>query len=345
MPRQARIDAPGALHHIVMRGIEHREIFEDNRDREDFLERLSRLLKGTLTPCYAWALMTTHVHLLLRTGTVPITSIMRRLLTGYAVKFNRRHHRCGHLFQNRYKSILCEEDGYLKQLVAYIHLNPFRAGIVADFAELEVFPFTGHSALMGKTDRSWQDTEYVLTLFGRTVSEARQNLQRHVLKWSGKGRCPELTGGGLIRSAGGWRAVKEAYRDGIRLAGDERILGSSEFVETTLKQAGETYDRRMRLQSAGMTLSGVIVAVCRYLNINEKELAGPTRRPKIASARALVGYIATRELSISGSEVARRLNVDRSAISRAVQRAANDADLIAAAGTILGPLEHEINQH
>jgi len=289
--------------------------------------------------------MTTHVHLLLRTGNVPITSIMRRLLTGYAVKFNRRHHRCGHLFQNRYKSILCEEDGYLKQLVAYIHLNPFRAGIVADFAELKVFPFTGHSALMGKRVRPWQDTEYVLTLFGRTVSEARQNLQRHVLKWSGKGRCPELTGGGLIRSAGGWRAVREAYRDGIRLAGDERILGSSEFVETTLKQAGETYDRRMRLQSAGMNLSGVIAAVCRYLNINEKELAGPTRRPKIASGRALVGYIATRELSISGSEVARRLNVDRSAISRAVQRAANDADLIAAAGTILWPLEHEINQH
>ena len=98
-------------------------------------------------------------------------------------------------------------------------------------------------------------------------------------------------------------------------------------------------DREMRIQSAGMDLSGVIAAVCRYLNIDEKELAGPTRRPKIASARALVGYIATRELSISGSEVARRLNVDRSAISRAVQRAGNDADLIAAAGTILEPLE------
>jgi len=339
MPCQARIDAPGALHHILIRGIEQRGIFEDDKDREDFLERLSKLLQEMVTPCYAWALMTNHVHLLLRTGTVPIASIMRRLLTGYAVRFNRRHRRYGHLFQNRYKSILCEEDGYLKQLVAYIHLNPFRAGIVADIAALKVYPFTGHSALMGKRVRPWQDTAYVLTLFGRTISEARRNLQKHVLKWSAKGRCPELTGGGLVRSAGGWRAVKEAYRDGIRLAGDERILGSSEFVETTLKQAGEAYDRRMRIQSAGMDLSGVIAAVCRYLNIDEKELAGPTRRPKIASARALVGYIATRELSISGSEVARRLNVDRSAISRAVQRAGNDADLIAAAGTILEPLE------
>ncbi|MBW1776747.1 MAG: transposase [Deltaproteobacteria bacterium] len=339
MPRQARIDAPGALHHILTRGIEQRKIFEDDKDREDFLERLSRLVQEMGTVCYGWALMTNHVHLLLRTGTAPIASLMRRLLTGYAVRFNRRHRRYGHLFQNRYKSILCEEDSYLKQLVAYIHLNPFRAGIVADVATLKVYPFTGHSALMGKKDRPWQDTEYVLTLFGKTVSEARQNLQRHMVKWSAKGRCPELTGGGLVRSAGGWRAVKEAYRDGIRLAGDERILGSSEFVETTLKRAGEAYDRRTRIQSAGMDLSGVIMAVCRYFKIEEKELASPTRRLKIARARALVGYIATRELSISGSEVARRLNVDRSAISRAVQRAENDANLIAAAGTILQPLD------
>ena len=91
MPRQARIDAPSTLHHILIRGIEQRGIFEDNKDREDFLERLSKLLQELLTPCYAWALMTNHVNLLLRTGTVPITSVMRQLLTGYAVRFNRRH--------------------------------------------------------------------------------------------------------------------------------------------------------------------------------------------------------------------------------------------------------------
>ena len=118
MPRRARIDAPGALHHIVIRGIEGKAIFKDDTDREDFIERLSSLLQETATPCYAWALMTNHVHLLLRTGSVPIASIMRRLLTGYAVRFNRKHRRHGHLFQNRYKSILCEEDRYLKQLVA-----------------------------------------------------------------------------------------------------------------------------------------------------------------------------------------------------------------------------------
>jgi putative transposase len=90
-----------------------------------------------------------HAHLLLRTGNCPIASSMRRLLTGYAVRFNRRHCRHGRLFQNRYKSILCEEDAYLGQLVAYIYLNPLRAGIVDDLAALKAYPFTGHSALMG----------------------------------------------------------------------------------------------------------------------------------------------------------------------------------------------------
>ncbi len=115
MPRKARIDAPGALHHIIVRGIEQRQIFRDDRDRDQFIQRLSDVLTETDTPCYAWALMPNHVHLLLKTGLTPIATIMRRLLTGYAVYFNRRHRRHGHLFQNRYKSILCQEEPYFRQ--------------------------------------------------------------------------------------------------------------------------------------------------------------------------------------------------------------------------------------
>jgi hypothetical protein len=211
-------------------------------------------------------------------------------------------------------------------------------------AALKVYPLTGHSGLMGQTARAWQDTEHVLALFGKSAFEARRNLQRHVAKWFAKGHCPELTGGGLVRSAGGWRAIKAAYRDGIRLASDKRILGGSEFVETTLKAAGEDYDRRMRLHHGGIDLSAVVETVCRYFGIDEKELTGPTKRPKIARVRALIGHIGTRDLSISGSEVAHRLNIDRSAISRAVQRARHDAELMAIAKTILTLLKPEISQ-
>jgi len=344
MPRQARIDAPGALHHLIIRGIDRTDIFLDDRDRENFLERLSDLLLESQTPCYAWALMSNHAHLLLRTGSAPIAAIMRRLLTGYAVSFNRGHRRHGHLFQNRYKSLLCEEERYLRQLVAYIHLNPLRARRVADVGALKEYPYTGYSALMGRAVRPWQDTDYVLAIFGRTVSEARRNLQRHVMKWSVKGRTPELTGGGLIRSSGGWAAVKAAYRSGIRIASDERMLGSSEFVESTLKQAGEGYERRMRLQNAGLGLSEVVEVVCRHLGIAPEELTTRTKQSRIARARALIGYLATRELSVPGSEVGRRFKQDRSAVSRAAAQAGRDAEMRETAMVLLKELTLMINQ-
>jgi len=123
MARLARLDAPGVLHHIIIRGIERRNIFRDNQDRENLLERLGELLLETRTGCYAWAFLANQAHLLLRTGKVPIATLMRRLLTGYVVSFNRRHRRYGHLFQNRYKSIVCQEDLYFKELVRYIHLK------------------------------------------------------------------------------------------------------------------------------------------------------------------------------------------------------------------------------
>ena len=96
-----RIDAPGALHHIIIRGIERRVIFRDDEDRESFLDRLGGILLESAAPCYAWSLLSNHGHFLFRTGEDPIARVMRRVLTGYAVTFNRRHHRHGHLFQNR----------------------------------------------------------------------------------------------------------------------------------------------------------------------------------------------------------------------------------------------------
>jgi REP element-mobilizing transposase RayT len=131
MPRKSRLDAPGAVHHIIVRGIDRGLIFRDAVDRHRFIERLGALLAETGTACYAWALLSNHFHLLVRSGHLPLSGVMRRLLTGYAISFNRRHRRWGHLFQNRYKSILCQPEPYLLELVRYIHLNPLRARLVA----------------------------------------------------------------------------------------------------------------------------------------------------------------------------------------------------------------------
>ncbi len=144
MPRKARIDAPGALHHIICRGIERRKIFLDDSDRDHFVQRLGRVISETQTPCYAWAIIPNHFHLLLKTGNIPIATVMRKLLTGYAVTFNRRHDRVGHLFQNRYKSILCQQDRYFLELVRYIHLNPLRANLVGSIRQLNRYEYCGH---------------------------------------------------------------------------------------------------------------------------------------------------------------------------------------------------------
>lgn len=250
MPRSARLDAPGVLHHVIIRGIERRKIFKDDQDREDLLKRLATLLPETRIACYAWSLMSNHAHFLFRTSDVSLSTLMRRLLTGYVVTFNRRHKCYGALFQNRYKSILCQEDPYLRELVRYIHLNPLRARIVSTLSDLNSYEYSGHSALMGKCSREWQETKYVLSLFGKSMGTARKLYLAYVDAGANQGRRPELVGGGLIRSLGGWRVVrKKRFEKEERLKGDQRILGENDFVAQILEEAEEKYERSYELQT------------------------------------------------------------------------------------------------
>ena len=168
---------------------------------------------------------------------------MRRLLTGYAVTFNRRHRRHGQLFQNRYKSIICQEDLYLKELVRYIHLNPLRAKLVSTMSDLNQYHYCGHSTLMGKIMCPWQDATYVLSFFGRNELDGRENYYSYVKEAMDQGRRPELVGGGLIRSLGGWAEAKKLRLKGQdRVKGDERILGDGDFVISVLSEADERLD-------------------------------------------------------------------------------------------------------
>jgi putative transposase len=320
MPRKARIDAPGALHHIIVRGIEQRQIFRDDRDRDQFIQRLGDILTETDTPCYAWALMPNHVHLLLKTGLTPIATIMRRLLTGYAVYFNRRHRRHGHLFQNRYKSILCQAEPYFRELVRYIHLNPLRAKLVEELKALDKYPYSGHSALLGKMKRDWQQVGSVLGFFGKRKSDARKAYRQFVKKGVVQGRRPELTGGGLVRSIGGWAALRALRSETVRVKGDERILGDSDFVEAVLKEADEQLERRYRLKAEGFGLERVAERVAQVMSIPVELVWEKSRRPQVVNARSLFCFWASNELGISMTDLAKRLNLTQPAISIAARR-------------------------
>jgi REP element-mobilizing transposase RayT len=178
MARRPRDDAPGVAHHVMLRGIERRLIFADDADREDFLRRLARLIPELGFRCFAWTLMPNHVHLVLRSGAVRVSRLMARLGTGYARRFNERHGRVGHLFQNRFRSRRAVGDADLMGLVLYVVRNPLEAGRVADARELEDFPWCGLGALLGRQPpRPFEAVGETLALFGCDRARARSELR------------------------------------------------------------------------------------------------------------------------------------------------------------------------
>jgi len=307
MPRTARLDAPDLLQHVIVRGVERCDIFGDDNDRNRFLATLSKLLVQTGTECLAWALMPNHVHLLLRPRKTLLAPVMRRLLTGYAVYFNLRHHRSGHLFQNRYKSIVCEEDSYLLELTRYIHLNPVRAGVVGDLAALDSYPWSGHAVIMGKGEMAGQLVDKVLVYFGKRKREAREKYRQFVADGVALGKRAELGSSRRITKSALEELGEESY--------DARVLGSGDFIRD-LRQR-----RELEAQMPHPVDIGTIVArVCEHYGIEADALRENRRSTSIAAARSVICYLAVRRGGYSGVEVGRYVNLRRAGVSVAAGR-------------------------
>jgi putative transposase len=319
MPRQARLDAPGTLHHVMIRGIERSPIFKDDQDRQDFVSRTGRVAKETGTRILAWVLMNNHVHLLFFSGPSGISKFMRRLLTGYALRYNRRHRRNGHLFQNRYKSIICEEGSYLLELVRYIHLNPLRVGVVKSLGELDHYPWSGHTVLVGKRKSDWQEREYVLQQFHEEEGKAVRAYRRFMEEGKDQGQRPELVGGGLIRSLGGWSQVLPSGGSREMTKHDGRILGSGEFVTNMMKEAEKKVRRYLSVSEMKTSMDNAIKEICRKDGVAEQELRMGVRTRKYSRVRAEISYYLSHEFGVSRAEIARQLGVCTSAIAKAIQ--------------------------
>ena len=241
-------------------------------------------------------------------------------ITGYATGFNRRHRRSGYLFQNRYKSILCQEDTYLKELVRYIHLNPLRARLVGDITALDDYSYSGHGSIMGKHESEWQTTDSVLKLFGGNLSQARHNYHEYVAAGTKLGKQTGLTGGGLIRSAGGWSGVQQLRKAGSFQKSDERILGDGDFVESVLAEADEKMTRRFAYKAKGISLEHLQQSVTTLIGIDPEELVGASKVRKVTRGRAIFCYLAVREMGISMTDIAKRLKIALPTVSGAVQK-------------------------
>ena len=298
MPRTARIDMPGLLHHVIARGIERRDIFMDDEDRHSFVERLSSLLEKTETSCYAWALMSNHVHLLLRPARVKLSTFMRRLLTGHAVTFNLRHERSGHLFQNRYKSLVCQEDDYLLQLIRYIHLNPLRVNMVADMKGLERYQWSGHRVMMGRQELPGQEVDYVLGLFGKSRAGARRRYKEFIADGIDEEKRDDLVG-----------------KAGTTAIADSRMLGCVKFLEEIRLQEDVGFSLRER-----RTIREIIDTVANELGIPVRAITAGSRMKTAINARSTICRIAL-EKGYPAAEVGRQLGMSRYGVGVAGRRA------------------------
>jgi Transposase and inactivated derivatives len=289
MPRQPRLDIPHVLHHVIVRGIERRDIFADDTDRECFVARLSSLLTKSATKCFAWSLLSNHFHLLLMPTTVSLADTMRSLLTGYAVYFNRKYQRSGHLFQNRYKSILCEEEPYLLELIRYIHLNPLRVGLVPDLDSLERYPWSGHAVLLGTMAMDGQEKDEVLARFGKGHARALSGYRQFIADGVAAGRRNDLIGGGLKRSLHGQEVGRE------RVPFDERILGSGDFVENLT--VGSSFPKS---KVSPLSLEDLLQKVCEATGVKREILLRPGRVRAVARARAIFCCLSVQEFGYMG---------------------------------------------
>jgi len=192
--------------------------------------------------------------------------------------------------------------------------------MVQTLDELKSYKYCGHSSLMGKAERQWQDTDYVLGYFGRSKTEAREEYEAFVKEGVSQGRRKELTGGGLIRSLGGWTEARDALKGGVHMMSDERILGDSDFVDSIISQSEEHYERRHKLRRQGYDLDRIAERVSEVLGMKPDEVFSKGRQDRKVKARSLLCFWAARELGMSHTALAKRLEMSLAGVGFSVER-------------------------
>ena len=235
--------------------------------------------------------MDNHVHILIQMGQIPLSCIMQNLSFRYTLWINKRHDRIGHLFQGRFRAILCDKDSYLVELIRYIHLNPVRAKLV-DLPE--DYPWSSHRAYLGADNIPWLATDWCLSQFAAGLKPARTRYAAFVMEALNLGKRPELY---EVKASG-------------------RILGEDEFVERVLRQAEESAGKRVPLDQ-------IISAVCKVFDLAEEELHAPGRKRLPSRLRGVIGLLVQEIGNCGLTEVAERFGRDLSSISRNVAAVRN----------------------
>jgi REP element-mobilizing transposase RayT len=284
MARRPRLFAPGVLYHVIVRGNQRQKTFLDSQDYLAYLERLGKYRRKFDYLVHAYCLMPNHVHLLLESSEDPLSKFMQGLQQSYSQYFNLRHRKVGHVFQGRYKAIICQKDEYLLELIRYIHLNPIRANMVK---RPEEYRFSGHRGYLEGKRTEVMDPAKVLGLFG-----GKGAYGRFVLDGMGEGHKEE------------YYAVE-----------DQRFLGAEGFGEKMQGRA-EREPRPAKKRS----LEAVVRQLAGQLEVEVPLLRGPDRSWAVSRARTMVAYVLTRRLGYGLGEVAGYLRRDPATVGTLAAR-------------------------
>jgi putative transposase len=295
-----RFEHAGSLVHIMARGLDGKNIFIDEHDKQEFLVRFARIRRECGYRCLSWCLMPNHYHLFLRTNEQPMSALMRPLNGGYARWFNHKYHRRGYLFQDRFKSMLCQDQDYARQLIRYIHLNPVRSGEVGSIEMLAKWPWCGHGYLLntpGAAGISFQDRNEALRRFGSLPDRAVSLYVKYLKEGIDKAH-PETAGSlsedALFEIAGshkGWPAV----------------IGDADFAKNAMSCHPVAVHRRHRQADYQNVLESIAKQVTARCEIPKSLLFQKGRRDKRSQARELFCCRAHDEEKIPYGIIARYL--------------------------------------
>jgi len=292
MARKCRAEVAGGLYHVMACGNNRRRIFDSPADYQKFLTLLSRQKARFPFFLYAYCLMTNHFHLLVERQAHTVGRIMHRLLTGYSQYYNRRHRRVGHLFGDRHKSILCQTDRYLCELVRYIHLNPVRAKVVA---RPEAYEYSSHRAYLGMEKAGIVDVDPVLRHFGRNRKLAQKAYADFVMAGVRLGR-------------------QEHFYQGD----DQRILGSDEFVDATIHRLGESVRSGRQVQARQpeeLKVTALVEAVELVCGMPRERFCSSEKSAPVVRAKE-VFLVAGREMGASLKTLSEVIGLNSSTTSR-----------------------------
>jgi REP element-mobilizing transposase RayT len=286
MARPLRIEFEGAVYHVSARGNAREEVFVDDRDRERFMRRLAESVETYDIRLYLYCLMPNHVHLVLETPRANLSRFAQSLLTGYAVYFNLRHERAGHLTQGRFHARLVDADEYLLRLSRYVHLNPVSVAgadqrpVEERIAALRAYPWSSYRSYVGLARRvEFVDYEAILATMG---GDAAQRVRRY----------REFVEGGLAATDEEFARV---LRASPRCIGGEAFRQWVDGLHDALLGKREREDISHRRPGLRLKADEVLEAVCRELNVPREEACcrrrGGWLRP--LAAHALCKYAGT----------------------------------------------------